>query len=314
MSLPSLDQIASPYEFWRMTDAIYKQRGIFGDKKKVNAYIQKHSYNRISLKKIDTLSAFPWVFCLFLVESVKEKYLVASFQGSHDFSQWLENIFGPPKDTAALTQKMSETIRKWEKKYQDAFEKSHQRREWGKVVAFTGHSRGGQFATLCCIEKNIWRLTWNGYGVKTGALRINLATDEDPMTCNGILCNPTRYTRVGPGTHSLHDFKPYCKNVKWKAFQSPSPFLLLKKHFKCPEELKELHPIVWKNHIDNPATKAIYWKKPHRFVLINKSGKWRFYALYPPYQTLLETKSSFVKALTQFQKQFPELTKFPSKL
>ena len=110
---------------------------------------------------------------------------------------------------------MKKTVKVWEEKYTKKYDRKYGKPEWGRAVAFTGHSRGGQFAARCWKNKKLWRVTWNGYRVKKSHCHINFATNGDPLTTNPGLSDPDDYIRICDGGHSLYDFRKSVKDKTW---------------------------------------------------------------------------------------------------
>ena len=214
-----MDPIGSeltPYEVWTVADAVYEEGSLVErTKDAVNKYLKEQTEGKIVLKELEKVSSYPWVLGLFCIQKGHRKVHVVSFQGSNNDIQWIENISTSPLVTKMLLSSMTKTVMAWEEKYIKKYDKKYGNPKWGEVVAFTGHSRGGQFASRCWKDKKLWRITWNGYRVKKGHHHINLATNGDPLTTNPVLSNPNHYVRVCDGGHSLHDFKGSIKDKTW---------------------------------------------------------------------------------------------------
>ncbi len=217
------EEIPSPYEFWRMADAMYKGNGLLKNRKRiVNEYIKKHTEGTISLKEIDDTSAKPWVFGLFCVHKNNERKLVVAFQGTNSLTQWADNIGTPYQLRAAAILSMRKVIRCWKKKYKKKYEKNYGRRDWGSIVASTGHSRGAEFA-IKCLGSTVWVITWNGFEVKKGPRNVNLATKSDPLSTSKKISNPDDYIRICEGGHSLSDLKDRVRYASWSELVAEIP-------------------------------------------------------------------------------------------
>lgn len=214
--MESLDQSISPYEAWIVTEAIYQENSIVEKTKDaVNQYLKEQTNGQIVLKELEKAASYPWVLGLFCIQKGNRKVHIVSFQGSSNDIQWIENISTSPLITKMLLSSMTKTVKAWEEKYTKKYKRKYGQADWGKIVAFTGHSRGGQFASFCWKKRKVWRITWNGYGVRKSPYHINLATNRDPLTTNSILSNPGDYIRVCDGGHSLYDFKQFVKDKTW---------------------------------------------------------------------------------------------------
>ncbi len=217
MALP-IENLPSPYEFWMMAEAVYKENGLLEKTSKaINEHIKKQTNKKIHLIELDKTSASPWIFGLFKIDMVGQKVLVVAFQGSQSSFQWLDNIANPKSGLLSALQlaKISNAIKSWEKKYIKKYKKKYEKPSWGKIVALTGHSRGGDFASNCFMNKKIWRITWNGFNANVGPQHFNLATKDDPLTSKSLIASPDLYTRICDGGHSIYDFKEAVKASNW---------------------------------------------------------------------------------------------------
>ncbi|MCP5504826.1 MAG: hypothetical protein H7A41_06705 [Chlamydiales bacterium] len=206
----------SPYEIWRVAEAIYQENSLVEKTKDaINKYLHEHTNGKIVLKELEERASYPWVLGLFCIQKDDKKVLVVSFQGSNSDIQWIENISTTPIVTKMLLSSMTKTVKAWEEKYVQKYNHKYGKPNWGKIIAFTGHSRGAQFASRCWKGKKVWRITWNGYGVKTGRYHINLATNGDFLTTNPLLSHPEDYIRICDGGHSLYDFKEVVRDRTW---------------------------------------------------------------------------------------------------
>lgn len=211
----SIEDLPSPYEFWMMADAIYEDSGLFSKTEDaINKHIEKHSGGKIHLIELSKDITSPWVFGLFKVDMVGRKVLVVSFCGSKNLRHWADNFTTPQSIPLSAIQilRFSNVIKDWEKKYIKKYKKKYGKPEWGRIVALTGHSRGGQFAAQCFLDHLVWRITWNGFGVGEGKEHINLVTENDPLTKR---LSPISKIKICKGGHGINNFKKKIKTLGW---------------------------------------------------------------------------------------------------
>lgn len=231
MTVP-IEDLPSPYEVWMMADAIYEDNGLFKKTEDaINDHIKKHSNGKIHLIELRKDITSTWVFGLFKVDIAGRKALVVSFCGTKNLRDWVDNLTTPNLKLASRIQilRMSKVVKDWEKQYTKKYKEKYGKPEWGKIVALTGHSRGGQFAGGCYLDHPVWRITWNGFAPGEGDEHINLGTENDPLSKK---ISPISKIKICEGGHGIDEFKKRVKTLNW------TEILLMKK--KVPPYLAKL--------------------------------------------------------------------------